>query len=304
MSKKKKLLYASILVGVFLIITLILLSSVLNVGERLTKISPYVEYGFYVFTFILFFILVLRPILIILFQPTFSIECLFDENEYAKRNYHMYKKVARNLLKVDYLTDDDKSKLLEAMSEPKVLKLELSHLFDTKIKKELNKIIIKNAETIMISTAISQNGRLDFLAVLVVNLRLIKSLVVECGFRPSMAALAKLSINVLLTSLIAEGLEGLDFGELFPNTTANTLTDIPLIRPIASSIFQGLGNALLSLRVGIICRNFLFMNIKGISKKELRKGAFKESVTLMPKVIKESISLLPDRIKTIFEKFI
>jgi len=65
---------------------------------------------------------------------------------------------------------------------------------------------------------------------------------------------------------------------------------------------QGAGNALLFLRVGIICRKFLFMNLKGQTRAQIRKFAFGEAVLLFPSVIAESIKKMPSRIKAVFEK--
>jgi uncharacterized membrane protein YcjF (UPF0283 family) len=163
-------------------------------------------------------------------------------------------------------------------------------------------VIISHAESVFLTTAISQNGRLDLIAVLVINLRLIKELVVKCGFRPSYTALAKLSLNVMGSAIIAESLEDINFNELFPSQGLKVLDEIPFLKLITGSLAQGAGNALLSLRVGIICRNFLFMNLKGQTRPQIRKNAFAEAVLLFPSVILESIKKMPSRIKSLFEK--
>jgi uncharacterized membrane protein YcjF (UPF0283 family) len=178
----------------------------------------------------------------------------------------------------------------------------LSNVFDETIKKELNKMIISHAETVFLSTAISQNGKLDAIAVITINLKLIKNLVLKCGFRPSYYSLGKLSVNVLSTAIIAESLEDMNFSELFPSTGVNALAEIPLLKTITGSFAQGVGNALLSLRVGIIARNYLFMNIKGLKKNEIRKLAFGEAVILLPRVLAESMKKLPSRFKGLFGK--
>ena len=152
------------------------------------------------------------------------------------------------------------------------------------------------------STAISQNGRLDAIAVFVINLKLIKELVLKCGFRPSYPALGRLSFNVLTSAIIAENLEEINFNELFPAKGINALTELPFLKTILGSLAQGVGNALLALRVGIICRNFLFMNLKGVPRNKIRKLAFAEAVTLLPGVLATSVKRMPSRLKTLFEK--
>ena len=54
--KKKdstKIFWYAIAIGFILLFVLILLSSVLDVGERLRQVHPYVEYGFYGLAFLL-----------------------------------------------------------------------------------------------------------------------------------------------------------------------------------------------------------------------------------------------------------
>ncbi len=281
-------------------IVLMIVSSVLQLGERLRTVSIYLEYSFYVISTILFIILIIRPIILVLFSPTFSIDSLFNESENAKKNYHMYKNVAKNLQNEEYLNDNERKSIKEHIQDPVELKLALSEIFDKSIKKELNKMIVTHAESIYITTAISQNGKLDALAVLTINLRLIKNLVIKCGFRPSYAALGRLSFNVLSSALIAENLEDMNFSELLPKSSINALYEIPVIKTVTGSLAQGAGNALLSLRVGIICRNYLFMNLKGINKREIKKMAFAEAMVLFPRVIGESAKKIPKRFKDIF----
>jgi len=302
MKKLGKVFWITIGIGALFFALLVILSSVLQLGDKLTAISPILAYVFYGISIILFYILILRPLFLIIFSPTFSMDTLFSEEENARKNFSMYRKVSQNLLAAEYLNEDEKASLKDSLSDPLKLKQSLSVIFDQTIKKQLNKLIIRHAETVFLSTAISQNGRLDAIAVFTINLKLIKELVLECGFRPSYPALGRLSFNVLTAAVIAESLEDINFNELFPNKSLNALSDIPLLKTITGSLAQGVGNALLSLRVGIIARNYLFMNLKGVPKSKIRKLAFAEAITLLPGVLVESIKKLPSRLKAIFEK--
>lgn len=302
MKKAGKIFWVTIGIGALLFLVLVILNSVLSLGERLRSASPYLEYAFYVVATVLFALLIVRPIVIVLFSPTFSMDSLFDEEANAKKNFSMYHRVAENIVKEPYLSDEQKKLISDGKDSPIGLKAALSTVFDETIKKELNKVIVTHAESVFLTTAISQNGRLDLLAVLIINLRLIKELVVKCGFRPSYAALGKLSLNVMASAIVAESLEDINFNELFPSQGLKALDDIPFLKIVTGSLAQGAGNALLSLRVGIICRNFLFMNLKGQTRKEIRKNAFAEAVLLFPSVIGESMKKLPTRLKSIFEK--
>lgn len=301
--KKKdvsKTFWYAIAIGFTLLFVLILLSSILDVGDRLRTIHPYVEYGFYGLSFILVYLLILRPIHIILFSPTFSVETTLDS---ANHNALIYRRVAKRLVQSGTLPEDDVTRLNDGLKSNKEdLKLALNHVFTHEIKKQMNQVIKKNAKTVMISTAISQNGRLDFFTVVVVNLKMIKELVQMCGYRPSYPKLAKLSVNVFSTALIAEGLENMDITELMPTSTMNTLSEVPFIKPVLSSVTQGISNALLTLRIGIVTRKFLFADAKEITKESIRRGALLEAAGMIPSVIADSIMILPKKIASLFKK--
>lgn len=272
----------------------------MDVGERLRRINVSVEIAFYIVSALVVYFLIINPIRIIIFSPTFQIQTVLDKD--TRKTRKIYKKVAKNIIKKNKIDETAIAELRQSIKDPAELRLNLMKLYNYNVKKELNKIIIRNAKTVMISTAISQNGKLDMFTVLAVNLKMIKELVLECGFRPSFTNLGKLSVNVLITALIADGLEDLNFNDLFPASTTGFLSDIPLIKPIMSSIMQGISNALLTLRIGLVTRRFLFSDLKEVSKKEIRREALKESIKMLPVIVKESIVVFPERIRSFFRK--
>jgi len=302
MNKKDstKIFWYLIAIGFVLLFVLMLMSSILDVGDRLRTIHPFVEYGFYGLAALLVYFLIIRPVHIILFSPSFSVETTLDKTSH--RNYLVYKRVARRLLAQDDLPDEEETAIKEALNDPAKLKEALNHTFNHYIKKQMNKVIRRNAKTVMISTAISQNGRLDFFTVVAVNLKMIKELVVMCGFRPSYKNLSKLTINVFTTALIAEGLENMDISEILPTSTMNTIGDIPFIRPMLSSVTQGMSNALLTLRIGIVTRKFLFSDAKEITKEQIRRTALLEAAGMMPSVAADAFMSLPRKIANLFKK--
>ena len=283
-----------------IILFLILISNIMDVGERLRRINVSVEIAFYIVSALVVYFLIINPIRIIIFSPTFQIQTVLDKD--TRKTRKIYKKVAKNIIKKNKIDETAIAELRQSIKDPAELRLNLMKLYNDNVKKELNKIIIRNAKTVMISTAISQNGKLDMFTVLAVNLKMIKELVLECGFRPSFTNLGKLSVNVMVTALIADGLEDLNFNDLFPASTTVFLSDIPLIKPIMSSIMQGISNALLTLRIGLVTRRFLFSDLKEVSKKEIRREALKESIKMLPVIVKESIVVFPERIRSFFRK--
>ena len=299
MKKKNNIFWIMIGIGIVIIILLILLSSILDVGERLRNISKYLEYGFYILAFLLVYFLILNPIRIIIFAPTFSVATILDKDQKHKKK--VYRKVTKNLIKNGSLNEEDKNALIKSLKEDN-LDEALNNYFNKSLKNEINKIIIRNAKSVMISTAISQNGRLDFISVVVINLRMIKDIVIKCGFRPSYAKLGKLAANVFSTALIAEGLEGLDFSDIFPAQTTNFFSEVPLLKPVTSSIMQGISNALLTIRIGIVTRKYLFTEYKNISKSEIRVSSIKESIKVLPVVVKDVMAYFPNKVLNIFKK--
>ena len=140
------------------------------------------------------------------------------------------------------------------------------------------------------------------LSVVAVNLKMIKEIVQLSGFRPTYPNLAKLSLNVLVTSLIAEGIEDIEISELLPNKLSETLTDIPFLKTISSSILGGIANGMLTCRVGVVTRSYLFNDNQLLTKKEIRRMAYIESIKMMPIIVKDGLAVFPKGISSIFIK--
>lgn len=299
-NKTTKRLWIAVGVGALILIFLIIVASVIDLGERLKVIHPYVAYTFYGVSFLLVWFLILNPIRIILFSPAFDIETVLDKPSHKR--YLTYKKVAKNLIKNDDISEREKLELKQAMNNSDDLLKALQHLYNTTIKKKVNKVIFKHTKTVIITTAVSQNGRLDFFATLSVNIKMIKEIVVTCGFRPNFKNLSKLVVRVLSTALIAEGLENVEFSELLPSSAQGFLRGIPFARIVTDSIAQGISNGILTLRVGIVTRKYLFADSKELTKEAIRKGAFIETLKTIPEIIKDSFQSFPQKIKNLFKK--
>ena len=59
---KSRYLFYVIAVGVLILFLLMVISSLLNIGEKLRRISEYLEYGFYALVVLLFYFVLLRLI--------------------------------------------------------------------------------------------------------------------------------------------------------------------------------------------------------------------------------------------------
>lgn len=294
---KTKIFWISIAIGCLIVFTLMLLSSVINIGERLRKIHVSVEIAFYVLVFLIVFLVIINPIRIILTSPSFEICTTLDSDSHKVRS--VYRAVARNMAK-NQNVDEEHRLLLTKYKSYDELQMNMTVVFHDCIKKNLNNIIIKKAKTVLISTAICQNARMDMITVFSVNLNMIKDLVTECGFRPNMTNLSKLTVNVFSTALIAEGLESISIDDILPNSVNNALGQIPFIKPVMASVTQGIANALLTIRIGCVTRKYLFRDGNIITKEDIRKSAFKDSLILLPMVLYGTLTFIPKKIVHMF----
>lgn len=294
--KRKKALWISIFIGIVLIIFILIVSAVLNIGLKLRALHEYVEYSFYGLSGILVFFLIIRPLYIILLSPSFSVETTLDNHR--RINHGVYKKVAKRLIESKKLSNESIENLYFSMKDCEELRLSLESCYENDIRPNMNEVIKKHAETVFISTAVSQNGKLDFLSVLFINMRLIKELVVLAGFRPNFKKMAKLTFNVLSTALIAEGLENLDLNQLIPSGTTKVISELPFVKPILSSFTQGISNCLLTLRVGFVCQNYLFSDAKIMTKNKVRKMALIEAIKYLPECTANVMIHFPKKIFT------
>ena len=300
-SDKSRFFFYIIAIGCLILFLLILLSSVLELGERLRNISMYLEIGFYVLVVLLTYLLIIRPIYIIVRSPSLSIVTTMDKMD--SRAVAIYKKVAKNIVKSNDLPEEQKL-LLTNYKQNEELLINLNFVFEKSVKRQLNGIIIKNAKIVLISTAICQSARVDMATVFAVNLRMIKQLVVKCGFRPSMKNLSKLTINVFSTALIAEGLENLTLNDVLPKTAMNSIEDIPFLGKVLESVAQGAANALLTVRIGCVARRYLFSDGNVVTQEDIRRNAYKETLVLIPQVIAGTVAFFPKKIVKFFSKFI
>lgn len=288
------------IVGCLIIFALILLSSVIDIGEKLRQVSLYLEIGFYVLVALVIYLAIIHPIIVIVRSPSLSIVTTMDQHD--SRAIAVYKKVAVNIVKNNNLPADQKVLLTDYKKKEELL-VNLNYVFDQTIKGQLNKVIISNAKTVMISTAICQSARFDMITVFAINLKMVKELVLKCGFRPSMKNLSKLTINVFSTALIAEGLENLTIEDVMPKSAMNAIAEVPMLGKVLESITQGAANALLTIRIGCVARRYLFNDGAVVTKEDIRRGAYKETLKLIPLVVADTVSFFPKKIVKFFSKF-
>ncbi len=275
-------------VGALFFLVLIIAANVIDVGERLEGIHPALAYLFYALSLLVLFFLVLNPLRVIFLAPTFSIDALEDA-----KNTRTYRRAARRLMHLPATKDEEKKVLKAAMRDEAALKEAIKKTFNGSVKEEVDAAITHHAKTVLVTTAISQNGNLDMLSVIFTNIRMVRDIVRACGFRPSYAHLGKLALRVAIIAMVAENLEDVDIKEALPSRVSDTMRDVPFVRTATNSAFQGISNGMLTARVGIVTRKFLFQEHKLANKREMRLAAFKESFILMPKIVGGGFGAFP-----------
>jgi hypothetical protein len=181
-----------------------------------------------------------------------------------------------------------------AFDEGKDLREEVERAL-TLLEAESNVIVKKNAASVFITTAISQNGSLDGIFVFASITRLVWEISHIFNQRPSLRDMAYLYGNIGATVLMARGIEDMDLldeqlepviasilggglGSLIPG--AVYVTNL-----IVNSISEGSVNALLCLRVGAMTKRYC-ASTTVVDKKLLRRSATFEAVSLLGGIIK------------------
>lgn len=301
-NKSTRLLYIAA-ISSLIIFAVLVISAVIDIGEKIRRVNDtfgmYLEIAFYVLMALLIIFGMIRPIFLILKSPDLSI--ITVENQDTKEAYKVYKRVAKTIVKNNELPKDQEL-MLTSYHNPDELLFSISFVFKNTIKKQLNGIIIRNAKTVMISTAICQNGKFDMMTVFAINVRMIKELVLKCGFRPSNKNLSKLILNVFATALIADGLQNLTIDDVLPKSTLNMVSEIPLLGRVLDSFLDGAANALMTLRIGCVARRYLYSDGEIVTKNDIRSGAFKEALLLIPEVALQTAGFFPKKIINFFTK--
>lgn len=153
------------------------------------------------------------------------------------------------------------------------------------LDKEADKVINETARLIFLTTAISQNGKLDTLTVLGAQMRMVWQVSQIYYQRPSLREMGKVYGFVGASSFLAGEIEDMDItrqiepvaSALFKNASGKSL---PLIGPAATlimdSLLEGSTNAYLSLRVGILTKKYCG-NLVVLDKKTAKNQALVEA---------------------------
>jgi hypothetical protein len=141
------------------------------------------------------------------------------------------------------------------------------------------------ASAVFLSTAVLQRGRLDMLVVLAAQTRLIWKVALVYYQRPSVRDFAQLYANVASTAFIAAGVEDIDVDVLMSTIFGSTLAAIPGMHLLASSVLTGSANAFLTLRVGMITKEYCRCTTR-VERSRVRRVATLQAAKLIGGIVK------------------
>lgn len=154
------------------------------------------------------------------------------------------------------------------------------------LDKHADDVVTQMASAVFLSTAVLQSGRLDVLVVLVAQTRLIWRIAHVYYQRPSLRDFVQLYANVASTALIAVGVEDIDVDVLVGTVFGSTIAAVPGMHLLASSVLSGSANAFLTLRVGMITKEYCRARTR-VEKKGLRRAATVQAAKLLGAIVRD-----------------
>lgn len=327
-------------VAIIIVLVMIVISNVIIVAEKVGQITHsgfYGEAAIYAILFALIFVYLIHPMWKVYMTPQIP-SMHTDESMDADTLRRIGKNLAAGF---DYIQDKPIRIRQQAM-----FKEELNHSHDVEslrdcIDKEVknrlqgnHELCVKGIEfqikewskTVFMTTALSQNSKLDAISTLVLNITMMKNMILGTGFRPNNFQLWRLYLRILATSLfsyvISEALS--KTGDIKPFDSlsdidadmdvdsdsfsfANILSNLKIPGPIFGSVLDGISNALLTLRIGYVTRSYLlegqdiFFNRK--RRKEIRREAMANSVKALPSVLVEGSKGMGKGVQSIIKMY-
>lgn len=154
------------------------------------------------------------------------------------------------------------------------------------LDKQAHDVVASAASAVFLSTAVLQSGRLDVLVVLAAQTRLIWQVAHVYYQRPSIRDFVQLYANVAATAFIAAGIEDVDVDVLVGTVFGSSVAAIPGMHILASSILTGSANAFLTLRVGMIAKEYCRCTV-AVERRGLRRAATLQAAKLLGTIVRD-----------------
>ena len=153
-----------------------------------------------------------------------------------------------------------------------------------RLDKHADDVVTSTASAVFLSTAVLQSGRLDVLVVLAAQTRMIWRVAHVYYQRPSLRDFVQLYANVASTAFIAAGIEDVDVDVLVTTIFGSTVAAIPGMHLLAEAVLSGSANAFLTLRVGMITKEYCRCTTR-VEKSGLRRVATLQAAKLLSSIV-------------------
>ncbi len=164
------------------------------------------------------------------------------------------------------------------------------------LDKEAHQEIMDNAAWVFVSTAISQNGKLDGIITLFIQMKMVYKIAKIYYQKPRLKELYNLYSNVIVTVFLITQIEELNISEHLEPVVkrfspAKLVGSIPgvgeSISLLTNMFFEGGANCFLTLRIGLITQEYCnFMSYK--DNRQVRRNATREAAKLLGKIMSQN----------------
>lgn len=280
MKKHFKTLAIFISVAVLLAFVLFVVNQVAAVYANISALNPILGNIVLGILLLIFAVVLITPVVIYFKLPK---PINLPEDEVGKEKY--YQQLAKRL---------GRNKHLNGLNLDLNKKEELGKALDV-LQKKADETIQKTATSVFLTTAISQNGKLDALTVLVTQTKMVWEISHIYWQRPAIRDIINLYANVGGTAFLASEVEDLDISrQIEPVLNAMFKSpgkSLPIVghaaHIIMDSILEGSVNAFLTLRVGIITKRYCG-TLEVFDRKKARSSAFVEASGLLKTLVVKS----------------
>ncbi|NHM15097.1 DUF697 domain-containing protein [Eggerthellaceae bacterium zg-887] len=254
-------------------VLLALIGSIASLGSQLMGVSPVLGGTYYVLVAACAVAGIGYPAVRTFRYPVFGISRLTSGNERERSKYA--RRVADNIIDRASLPGIDRKELLQVRDwKPD----RLAAVYASVLEPVVDERIKTAAKASFVTTAVSQTPAFDMLSILAVDLRMIRGVVADCGFRPSALGVGSLYARSLKATLLAGGLEELDYTEMVSLMGGSAALEAGGV--LVSSAGQGMANAFFTVRVGVIAKALL-LDANPPDMRTLRRQSYRQALTFL-----------------------
>lgn len=276
-------------------------------------VSSKYPYGYYIMwgIYVLIGIFTFSPLIKMIFLPKALIRpYIYSPPDEKRKFYYEYKKRVLN----EYNKNSDGKGIKSYVKWEDIKELEDANSINSikialmKVEAEMDKVadleIKKYAKAVFTSTAISQNGTLDAIFILKLQIELIWKLAHIYNQKPRIKELLNVYTSVIANALAAAAMSEISIQEVVESMirqVSGGLSSFVVkgLSKVIDSIFDGTCNALLSLRVGYLAKDYCKYSTE-YDERESRKKSRENAIKAINEIgVKDVITNMIEREKAV-----